>query len=298
MVNATFSDQTRHFVEELDDAALRHMAWTRSLLRCAVLREPVGDEVLADDAHCRCGLDSWLRRHGERFEQLDADVARRLHAGHERMHGAARRICRHLLAGEAVDAGELDAFEQAQESVVADLARLKTAYLAHSARLDPLTGLPLRHGLEDEFRRCRAQALRHGEKLVAVMLDLDEFKRVNDEHGHATGDLALQHFAVLLRSHSRVGEPVFRIGGEEFLALVQAADDESAQRVAQRMLLALRDSPLCLVDGRQIGLRASIGMAVVGAEEPLAAALARADQALYAAKAAGRDAWRWAAAPD
>ena len=220
MVDAASSDHTRHFVEELDEAALRHMACTRRLLRCAVLGEPVGDDVLSDDGHLRCRFDSWLQRHCERFERLDADAARRLQAGHERMHDTARRLCRQLLAGEAVAAGVLDAFEQAHEGVV----------------------------------------------------------------------------AALLRSHCRVGEPVFRLGGEEFLALLQVADEESAQRAVQRMLQALRDSPLRLADGCLLDLRVSIGMAIVGAEEGMAEALARADQALYAAKAAGRDTWRWATA--
>lgn len=295
MTSGTFNHHAEHFVRELDEAALSHMAWTRSVLRCAVLRTPPGDDVLANDAQCRCLFDAWLRQHRERFEQLDADAARRLRAQHEQMHEAARRICRQMLAGEAADAGELDTFERTQSGVVADLALLKTAYLARSARLDALTGLPLRHGLEEEFQRCRAQAQRHGEALVALMVDLDDFKRVNDEHGHAVGDLALQHVAALLRSHCRVGEPLFRLGGEEFLALLQAADHAAARRVVERILQALRDNPLRLPDGRSLGLRASAGLAEVGAEECMADAFARADRALYAAKAAGRDRWRWAA---
>lgn len=295
MVGGTFNHLTEHFVGELDEAALAHMAWTRSVLRCAVLRAPPGEDVLADDAHGRCEFEAWLRRHRGRFEELDPESTQRLQARHEQMHEAARRICRRMLAGEAADAGELDTFEHTQAGVVADLARLKTAYLARCARLDALTGLPLRHGLEEEFQRCRAQAQRHGEALVALMLDLDDFKRVNDEHGHAVLDLALQHVAALLRSHCRVGEPVFRIGGEEFLALLQAADHAAARRVVERILQALRENPLRLPDGRPLGLRASAGLAEVGAEENIADAFARADRALYAAKAAGRDRWQWAA---
>jgi diguanylate cyclase (GGDEF)-like protein len=295
MASAAFDDDTERFVSELDEAEQCHMAWTRTVLRCAVLRAAPGSEVLADDAHHACRFDHWLQRHRERLEQLDAAVARRLGEHHEQMHDAARRICRRILAGRAGDVGELDDFERAQAGVVADLALLKTAHLARSARLDALTGLPLRHGLEEEFQRCRAQALRHGERLVALLLDLDEFKRVNDAHGHAAGDLVLQHVATLLRGHCRAGEPVFRLGGEEFLALLQAADHEAARRAAERILQALRDNPLRLADGHTLAVRASAGMAEVGSREPMAAAVGRADEALYAAKAAGRDTWRWAA---
>ena len=114
--------------------------------------------------------------------------------------------------------------------------------------------------------------------------------------GHATGDLALRHVAILLRGHCRAGEPVFRFGGEEFLALLQAADCEAAQQAVERILQALRDNPLRVPDGHALSLRASAGMAEVGIAEPMADAVVRADQALYAAKAAGRDTWRWAAA--
>lgn len=294
MSGSAFNQDTEHFVQELDEVALCHMAWTRRVLRCAVLRVTPGDDVLADDAHRRCRLELWLQDHGEQVGQLDAVTVERLRQHHAQMHDAARSMCRRILAGEVGNEVDLDAFERSQAGVVADLALLKTTYLAHSARLDALTGLPLRHGLEDEFMRCRAQAQRHGEMLVALLLDLDEFKRVNDLHGHAVGDLALQHVAALLRDHCRAGEPVFRLGGEEFLALLQSADRQAAERAAERILQALRDDALHLPDGRTLILRASVGMAEVGNRESMAAAIGRADDALYAAKAAGRDTWRWA----
>lgn len=293
-----FNDETQHFVVELDQAVQCHMAWTRRVLRCAVLHASPGDDVLADNAHRICDLGLWLRRHRGLFAEFDRPTARRLRRQHQQLHDSARRICLRILAGGPADADELNAFERAQVGVVADLARLKTVYLAHSARLDPLTGLPLRYSLEDEFQRCHAQAMRHGELLVALMLDLDRFKQINDAQGHAVGDLALRHVAALLRSQCRTGEPVFRYGGEEFVALMQAVDRAAAQRAAERILQALRDNPMQLPDGSSLDVRASAGIAEVGRSETMAAALGRADRALYASKAAGRDTWNWAAGAD
>jgi diguanylate cyclase (GGDEF)-like protein len=138
-------------------------------------------------------------------------------------------------------------------------------------------------------------ARRHAAELVVVLLDVDHFKQVNDRHGHAVGDLALQHVAALLVAQSRAGEPLLRFGGEEFLALLAASEPGGAEQAVERMLQALRGTPLRLDDGSALGLRASAGLAVVGPDETLDSALARADRALYAAKAAGRDCWRWAA---
>jgi GGDEF domain-containing protein len=210
MAQEAFSSDTQGFVLKLDEAAQAHMAWTRRVLRCAVLRSSPGDDVLADDAHMRCGLGKWFRQYREQFDVIDTISAQRLDEQHRQMHDAVRCICTRILDGVAGDAGVLDAFERTQASVIAELSHLKTECLAHSARLDALTGLPLRHGLEDDFRRYRAQAVRRNELLVLVLWDVDHFKRVNDVHGHPAGDLALQHVANSLRLHCRDGEPLFR----------------------------------------------------------------------------------------
>lgn len=296
MSGGIFDDEAERFARELDDAEQWHLEWTRRVLRCAVLRTTPGDDVLADDAHRHCPLGRWLQERGKRLVQLDAATSKGLQENHQRMHDAARRLCQRILETVAVEPTDLEDFERAEAGVIADLALLKAAHLANSVRLDALTGLRLRYGLEEEFQRCRSQALRHGEKVVVLMLDLDCFKDINDAQGHAVGDLALQHVAALLRSHCRAGEPVFRFGGEEFLALLQAADHATAQHAVERLLQALRDTPLRLADGSALVVRASAGLAEVGATEPMVDAVARADHALYAAKAGGRDTWRWAPA--
>lgn len=291
---SAFNHGAVQFIHELDDTEQCHMEWTRRLLRCAVLRIAPGDEVLAEDAHRWCRLGRWLKHNHESLEKLNPVTVRHLRGQHRLMHATARSLCRRILAGEPGDAAELDTFERAQTAVIAGLTLLRTDYLAHSARIDALTGLPLRYGLAEEFARCQAQARRHRETLVALMVDLDHFKRINDEHGHAVGDRALRHVADLLRGHCRAGEPVFRFGGEEFLAFLQTADRAAAERAAERILQALRDDVLCLPDGRRLVVRASAGLAEVGATEAMAEAVARADRALYAAKLGGRDTWRWA----
>ncbi|WP_342616772.1 diguanylate cyclase [Rhodoferax sp. GW822-FHT02A01] len=289
-----FVDQdVRDFVYRLDDAARAHMDWSQRILRCAVLHTSPGQDVLAADAHARCTFGSWFLSCRNRFDAIDPVAAQRLDEQHRLMHDAARIICRCVLKGTAGEAAVLDSFEHAQVSVLADLALLKTKYWVTSGRLDALTGLRLRYGLEEEFNRYRAQARRRGEMIVVVMLDVDHFKRVNDEFGHTTGDIALQHIAHLLLSRCRSGEPLFRYGGEEFLAMLLASNREEAQQAAERLLQALRDNPLILPDGHVLSLRVSAGLATVGDKDCLEEAVNRADQALYAAKAAGRDTLRW-----
>ncbi len=291
-----FAQDTASFVAELDGAIEAHLAWTRRVLRCAVLRTSPGDDVLAPDAHCRCKFGRWFVGYRESFEQIDASATSRALEQHERMHDAVRALCTDLLAQRRGTPANLDAFETTQSALVADLGHLKTEFLARSARHDPLTGLPLRYGLEEEFARYRALAQRGGQQMVLVLADVDHFKQVNDVHGHGVGDHALRHLATLLRASARADEPVFRFGGEEFLLILHAQDEAAAGHAADRLLQALRDAPLQLPDGVSLELRISAGLSVVGREESMSRALERADAALYAAKRAGRDRWLWAEA--
>ncbi|MBK9363349.1 MAG: diguanylate cyclase [Rubrivivax sp.] len=291
--STVFSADAQRLVDELDAAVEAHLGWTRRVLRCAVLHTHPGDDVLAADAHRRCRFGSWFLAQQDDFAALDAAATARVCEQHERMHDAVRALCAALLAGRRGEPADLDTFEATQSSLVNGLAQLKTRLLAHSARHDPLTGLPLRYGLEDEYGRHLALAARGGHRLALMLADVDHFKRVNDRHGHAVGDQALRHIAGVLRGTARAAEPVFRFGGEEFLLLLHARDAGAAAQAAERVLRALRDAPLQLADGTRLDLRISAGLSLAGDDETMAVAVERADRALYAAKQAGRDRWCW-----
>lgn len=288
-----FPHDASQFVAELDAATDAHLEWTRRVLRCAVLHTSPGDDVLAPDAHLRCQFGHWVRQYLESLKQLDASATGRLLECHERLHDAVRAMCSGLLTTGQSNPALLDVFETTQSSLLVDLAHLKTEILAYSARHDPVTGLLVRLGLEDEFLRSRAQAARDRRTLVVLLSDLDNFKRINDAHGHAVGDLALRHVATVLRAHTRAGEPVYRFGGDEFLTLMQTSSVELAATAVDRLLHAVRAAPLRLHDGIVLHLSISAGLAAVGRAESMAEAVERADRGLYAAKGAGRDRWMW-----
>lgn len=149
---------------------------------------------------------------------------------------------------------------------------------------DKLTGLPNRRQLEQALAQEFAAAQR-GHKMAVVLFDLDHFKRVNDQWGHASGDLVLKEFARVLQQFTRRENVSGRYGGEEFLAVLRDVDAHGAQIFAERVLDHLRDRNL--PTGRQT---ASAGIAVfepgMGSFEVL---VGEADRALYRAKRAGRD---------
>lgn len=161
---------------------------------------------------------------------------------------------------------------------------------AHRRRstLDPLTGLFNRNALEQRLAELDGQPSNEEEGLSHALLlcDLDHFKRVNDQLGHAAGDAVLQEVAYTMRAALRAGDSIYRIGGEEILVVLPGAGEADAIEIAERLRGAVRKRrPVGVAVTVSIGLAVSLPE-VVSTDD----LVARADAALYAAKAGGRDA--------
>jgi diguanylate cyclase (GGDEF)-like protein len=187
----------------------------------------------------------------------------------------------------------------------AELAQAHRA-VEEASLTDPLTGLHNRRFLWRHIDADVALALRsrHGDvaarepsDLLFFLVDVDHFKRINDQHGHAIGDLVLVEMGRRLRTVFRESDHVVRWGGEEFLGVARGAQRQDGPRVAERIRVAVAESPFALPGGGQLAVRCSVGFAAL----PLVAAdrhafgwedtVAIADEALYEAKSAGRDGW-------
>lgn len=173
-------------------------------------------------------------------------------------------------------------------SVKRDVTRRKRQEeaIVHLARHDPLTDLPNRRVVEETLVRLLARAER-GLASALLLVDLDNFKEVNDRSGHGVGDDLLRAFSALLLETVRPGDLVGRVGGDEFVVLLEGAGAEKARRVAER----IRDRAAALArpddyDGPAVG--ASLGVALVAGHASPGAVLATADAALYEAKANGK----------
>ncbi len=152
---------------------------------------------------------------------------------------------------------------------------------------DALTGLLNRRALAPLLQREAGRLRRYGESYALLMVDVDHFKSINDDHGHAAGDRALVQLSEVLRQAAREVDHVARLGGEEFCLLLPHTDLAGATHLAQRVHEAVRRETWSEF-GR--GITVSVGVAVaLSADEPPQAVLERADQALYRAKHAGRD---------
>ncbi len=287
---SNLSGKTRHFIVELDAAVESHMDWTRRVMRCAVLRASPGEDVLASEAHMLCRFGHWFASQKPDFDKMDAQKAHQVEVVHQAMHDAIRSICANILAGQPGVIADLEVFEQSQSELTGLMASFKTQFLADAVCNDPLTGLPLRYGIEDEFVQAQRAVRREHTQLYVAMIDIDHFKMINDQYGHAVGDSALRHLTDSLTRALRPNEPLFRFGGEEFLLLMQCPSREAAAIAAQRIVEQVRNSPMALEHAAQpISMTITLGLTRVQHDESLDDALARADQALYAGKHDGRD---------
>ncbi|MEN1680737.1 MAG: GGDEF domain-containing protein [Planctomycetota bacterium] len=156
------------------------------------------------------------------------------------------------------------------------------------ARTDPLTGLPNRRALDEQIDRLMTSWRSDASEFSAMLLDIDHFKKFNDTHGHPAGDAALKAFAEGVREALRGQDVVARFGGEEFAVLMPHTTLDQSRGAVQKAYDAIHKLRV-EVEGRSLALTASIGVACIKAGERGDSLITRADEALYAAKSAGRD---------
>lgn len=160
--------------------------------------------------------------------------------------------------------------------------------LRQLASIDALTGLHNRRELEQRINEEMSRSRRHGEPMSVVIGDLDHFKRVNDEFGHAVGDDVLRAVGERMRRNLRTEDLAVRWGGEEFLLLLPATDRNHAIQVADKIRIAIADRPIGC-NGREVPVTISFGVAQLEDNEEVSELVRRADDAMYRAKKAGRN---------
>ncbi len=232
--------------------------------------------------------------HGSRIVLPDGTVVASGDAG-----GEGERLILPLIAsGERFGTLELvgDSFSKEQRMNAASLAAHAVVALENArlhgmverqALVDGLTGLANRRAAADALHAEAARAERLETPLSVVLADLDGFKEVNDEHGHAVGDAVLRAFADVLRDTLRDSDLAGRWGGEEFLLLLPGADKEGAAQLAERVRIGLAARRIPSVPGLRV--TASFGVAEYAGETNTEQLVAAADDALYRAKRGGKD---------
>jgi diguanylate cyclase (GGDEF)-like protein len=228
-------------------------------------------------------LDTLYRLQSEAFE-VAGDYRSALES-HRRYHALSQR---RLLQNAERQATALaltlqtdSALRQARE------ARLRAERFERQSLEDPLTGLGNRRCLDEHLKLLLKPLSGEVQPFALALIDFDHFKQVNDTFSHATGDAVLRHVAQLLRRQCRPGDLAARLGGDEFAIVLAKVDDEMAAQICERLRQAVTGELHPLTGRSEISV--SIGVTEADEFDTPQTLLARADEALYSAKRAGRN---------
>ena len=160
--------------------------------------------------------------------------------------------------------------------------------LKKDALCDALTGLLNRRAFEKELQRSLSVSKRYERHSGLLLIDLDNFKAVNDQMGHTTGDTVLQHVARVLNQNTRANDVVARLGGDEFVIILnEITSPTAAQQRAEQMEELIASTPCmsCGTAGTGVNVSASVGWHVIGPDDSFMDILAKADKMMYSRKA-------------
>lgn len=245
----------------------------------------------------------WALRRGEPFAASFGDDHVHICQHIQHQHGMQHSLCVPMLAqGEVVGVLHLQwplassrrepgSAEQIATRTALAVANLQLREkLTRQSIVDPLTGLYNRRHLEESLNRDVARAEREGTQVAVLMIDVDHFKRYNDQYGHALGDSVLQKMGAVLAGFCRRGDLAARYGGEEFTVVMSDIDEATAHTRAELLRERMGLTRLGNSDTEVPPITISVGLALypVHGDTPLTV-IEAADQALYAAKRAGRN---------
>lgn len=274
-------------LNEVDRALAYHLKWLQELHLSLVCRQLPASQQLADDSHLRCEFGQWY----EKADALLKDQPGFSEVGdlHREMHAQARQLLRTQFAGATISVEEYNAFMRVNLTFRAEAQKYQAGLINLICVVDHLTGAWNRYAMVTKIAEESERAQRTGQPCCLCILDLDHFKRVNDEYGHLAGDLVLQGVVRFLTGRIRKYDYLFRYGGEEFLICLPNTGLADAEALLDRMRLELASMPIDIGEDRSIRITASFGVTELVATEHHDFSIDRADHALLCAKAKGRN---------
>jgi len=272
---------------QIDQAIDNHDQWHRQLMRTLICKLPPDQRDMAADAHTQCRFGQWY------YEQANPSLHKHptfasLEREHTELHALVARLLSVSATEARIDPMLYDQFANTLERMRLQLFSLKHEIEAELHNRDPLTGAYTRYGMLATLRDQQALAIRGVGQCAVAMIDVDHFKAINDQHGHAIGDHTLTHLSSILLRHLRPYDKLYRYGGEEFVLVLPNTEAEAAMEISERMRTLVEDNPVP-VDGQPVAITVSIGVAMLDPGAPVEMSVERADQAMYAAKQQGRN---------
>jgi diguanylate cyclase len=281
-------EQMREGVKVLEQAVYNHEQWAETLFGTLICRLPPDERDMSVDAHCKCRFGQWYYTAGKILLEGHPGFVE-IGLEHQRMHQFAASLLRSTVDGVPISISDYERFVSTMKLLRLEITTIRRELEDSLFNLDPLTGTPSRSGMLTKLRAERELVKRNVSTCVVVMMDLDDFKGVNDKYGHGVGDKVLVSSARYVMTHLRPYDKVFRYGGEEFLICLPGADLQSGHDIIDRLREELRSLPHDANGKGTFHTTVSFGLTLLDPDLPVELSIDRADKALYVAKTTGRN---------
>jgi len=287
---ASLTNQQLHSViAQLDQALYNHEQWYKNVLRVLVAKVPPEAPDLMVDAHRLCRFGQWYESLPAAFLH-DHSTFASLARAHEKMHSGAQTLLQRISDDLPISSSDFDQFNNVLDRMRLEVQALRHEFADLAQNQDPLTGARNRASLLSDLREQHALVQRGVQPCALAMLDLDHFKRINDKHGHAAGDVVLVSIVQCLQALLRPYDRIYRYGGEEFLLCMPSTTLDQALEVTDRMRAAIAAQSIRFDNaGHFLQVTASFGVAALAHSRSVEDSIDRADKAMYEAKTAGRN---------
>jgi diguanylate cyclase len=284
-LNDLTREQKRAALKELRQALFQHELWYENFNRTIICNQAPDERDLEEGADRRWPFGTWLYGSGAAGICSHPNFPQILKAN-ELLHRYARNMLRASEERTAISLDDYELFLATLKQMRAYLVSIKHELEEALRDADPLTGAGNHHHMLAWLRERQALP---SQPTCLLMIDLDNFKQVNDSYGPAVGDEFLVQFAEYVLSHLRSNDDFFRLGGEEFMYCAADADVEQGRTIAEHLREELAKKEFAVKGYLALTLTASYGLTLLDCNMPVEQSIERAEAALRAAKAAGRD---------
>lgn len=287
-LNEVTRDELQGVIAQLKESLNNHQQWHGTLIRTLVCKLPGDKHDISDDAHEECRFGQWYySKAPEKIRKHPGFIA--LGDEHQRLHHMAKLLLTAANAGNNITPLDYDNFANALDRLRLEISALERELENSLFNHDALTGAITRFGILPTLREQQELVKRHAQLCYIAMMDLDNFKAINDLHGHAAGDKVLAESVRYLIKNLRPYDKVFRYGGEEFLLCMPYTELTGGLDRVKELNEGIAALEIEIGEKEPIHIAASFGMALLDPDVPVEKSIDRADKALYAAKAAGRN---------
>ena len=286
-IDDTSLDDILPLLRQLGTGLINHSQWIKVLHRTLICNVSPESKDLSDDAHHMCNFGKWYYSQSASEFMDDASFAE-VGSLHIEVHNKARELLKDKLSGKDISTEAYEDFNNTANDFRVAVQDLQFSLISKVCAVDHLTGVWNRHAMSYMIAKEHERVRRTGNSCALAIMDFDDFKIINDKHGHIAGDKVLKTAVNFFVKSLRKYDIIFRYGGDEFLLLLPDTSIERASSLLERLALELKGKHVNIDENNKINISVSIGLSTMDGQSNHNEVIKLADHALIEAKSDGR----------